>query len=260
MFRVYVDEAGTRHISEKSSRYFVVSAVMVHESHNDRVRAQLGDLKVALGRHRHQILHFRNLRPREKRVAAAAGVADFAMAPVMSVIIDKAEIGKVGPAGDMAFIAQPDPMYFWALRLLLERVSWYAEVRQKQDALMTFSHVQGLKVKKLMEYREALERKRGDEDMRINWALFEPHAFNIASPKTVDLLQVADVVASSVFQAIEPGLDGPSYLNALGPKIHRRPPKPITSYGLKVFPKQAMQLGGDLYWLSDYSRWPPRSN
>jgi len=34
MFRVYVDEAGNRTISPASSRYFVVSAVMVHESHN----------------------------------------------------------------------------------------------------------------------------------------------------------------------------------------------------------------------------------
>lgn len=258
MFRVYVDEAGTRHISAKSSRYFVVSAVMVHESHNDRAREQLSDLKLALGRQHHQILHFRNLHPPQKRVVAAAGVTDFVMAPVMSVIIDKSEIGKVGPAGNLAFIAQPDPMYFWALRLLLERVSWYAEIHQKQDVYMTFSHVQGLKVRKLMEYRLALERKHGDEDMRINWDLFAANEFHIASPKTVDLLQVADVVASSVFQAVEPGRDGPSYLDALAPKIYRRPPKPITSYGLKVFPKQAFQIGGDLQWLRQrYSRWPP---
>ena len=252
MFRVYVDESGDRRISPKSSRYFVVSAVMVHESHNDTVRRQLGDLKEELGRHRHQVLHFRNLRPAPKRKRAAEAVEGFKMARIMSVIVDKNRIGEEGPAGDVSFIAQADPMYLWALRLILERVSWYARDVGKQDALMTFSHVQGLKVGKLMAYRESLEKQRDDPAMKIDWSRFDAHKFVIASPKTVDLLQVADVAASSIFQAVEPGRDGPAYLTALKPKLYRRPPRAITSYGLKVCPENAAKPGGPLHWLCDY--------
>lgn len=251
MFRVYVDEAGNRTISAASSRYFVVSAVMVHESHNDAVREQLSDLKVELGRHRHQVLHFRNLN-RPKRLQAATAVAGFRMAPIMSVIIDKDRIGEERPAGDMSYIAQPDPMYLWALRLILERVSWYARDKQKQDVRMTFSHVQGLKVGKLMAYREALEKQRDSDEMKVEWDLFDAHRFAVASTKSVDLLQVADVAASSIFQAVEPERDGAAYLDALKPKLYRRPPKEITSYGLKVFPDTTALPGGKLAWLASY--------
>ena len=251
MFRVYVDEAGNRTISQASSRYFVVSAVMVHGSHNDTVREQLSDLKVALGRHRHQVLHFRNLN-REKRLRAARAIPDMKMARIMSVIIDKDRIGEEGPAGDVSFIAQPDPMYLWALRLLLERVSWWARDKQRQDVRMTFSHVQGLKAGKLTEYRTALEKQRGEDDMKVEWDLFDAHQFVIASPKTVDLLQVADIAASAIFQAVEPERDGPAYLDALRPKLYRRPPSLITSYGLKVFPDKAALSGGPLHWLCSY--------
>jgi hypothetical protein len=252
MFRVYVDEAGDRRISPKSSRYFVVAAVMVHESHNDKVRGQLADLKVELGRHRHQVLHFRNLRPAAKRERAAEAVSEFTIARIMSVIIDKDRIGEEGPAGDDSFISNCDPMYLWALRLLLERVSWYAQDRQKQDVLMTFSHVQGFKVGKLTAYRSALEKQREGEDMTIDWGLFDAHRFVVASPKTVDLLQVADIAASSIFQAVEPERNGPACLDALKSKIYRRPPRLITSYGLKVFPDRAIKPTGELHWLCGY--------
>lgn len=225
---------------------------MVHEEHNDRVRERLGDLKVALGRHRYQVLHFRNLRPKSKRLEAARAVASLPIARVMNVIIDKSRISGEGPAGDISFIAQADPMYLWALRLLLERVSWYARVIHRQDLLMTFSHVQGFKEGKLTAYREALEKQRDDPEMSIEWDLFDAHRFVIASPKTVDLLQVADVAASAVFQAIEPGRDGRQYLDALMPVIYKRPPNQITSYGLKVFPKKTIQIGEDLFWLTGY--------
>ena len=83
----------------------MVAAVIVHEDWND------------------QVLHFRRL-SRPKRLVAAREVGKFPLARITSAAVCKQTIGEPLPAGDMAFISNSDPMYLWALRLLLERVSW----------------------------------------------------------------------------------------------------------------------------------------
>jgi hypothetical protein len=58
LWRVYVDEAGDRGISDASSGHFVVAAVIVRDQHDGTARRQLADLRAALGRHDHHVLHF----------------------------------------------------------------------------------------------------------------------------------------------------------------------------------------------------------
>lgn len=250
MFRVYVDEAGGRHITPRSDSHFVLSAVVVHDSWNDHVRDQFADLKRQLGRHPDHVLHFSQLK-RPKRMLAAEGLAGLRIATVTSVIICKQSLIRTPATGGRAYIASADPMYLWALRLLLERVSWFATWKQQQDVIVTFSHVRRLNPAKLHAYRELLEDAPPEKDVRIDWDRFAGHPFRVESPKRVDLLQVADVAASSIYQAVEPGRDGPNYLQAWRKKIYRRN-GPITSYGLAVFPKQRANVGGSLHWLRQY--------
>lgn len=252
MFRVYVDEAGNRTISPKSDRYFVASAVIVHDdgtsgSFNEQCRAGLASMKPGLGRRPHHVLHFNKLK-KHRREPAAQAVAALPLARIVNVIICKDLIGQERAPGQMSYLANPDPMYLWALRLLLERVSWYARDHQRQDTILTFSHVRGLNPQLLHSYRRALEQAPPEKDVRIEWPLLANHPFRVASPATVDLLQLADTTASSVFQAVEPGKDGPAYVRALRPQLMRGA-GPITTYGLKVFPARAACPAGPLHWL-----------
>jgi hypothetical protein len=66
MFRVYIDEAGDRGHRPASSRHFVVSAVVVRDSYDAVVRAQLTTLRTALGRQPGHTLHFRKLTHSQK--------------------------------------------------------------------------------------------------------------------------------------------------------------------------------------------------
>lgn len=70
----------------------------------------------------------------------------------------------------MAYIARPDPMYLWALRLLLERVSWYIDEHDGTDAVVTFAHVRHFKAEKLHNYRKALELT---PEVAIRWPVFQ---------------------------------------------------------------------------------------
>jgi Protein of unknown function (DUF3800) len=255
LFRVYVDEAGNRFISPKSDNFFVVSAVIVHDEWKGRVTEDFCDLKMALGRLPEHRLHFSKL-SKLKRVAAARGVAQLPIAKITSVIVSKDRMGELGPAGDLAYIADPDPMYLWALRLLLERISWFVKA-QRGRAIVTFSHLKSLDPRQIHEYRVALESGSDDPKMTIEWPVFADHSFRVDGPKKIELLQLADTAASSTYHAVQPGADGVVYLKELKPKLYRgTPPRKsaglITKYGLKVFPDREATAGGQLAFLRQF--------
>lgn len=251
LYRVYVDEAGDRGVSEASDRHFVVSAVIVADDHDAQVRARLEGLRLALRRHPSHVLHFVKF-SHSQRLKAVQDIASFPIAAIVNVIVHKGPIDRPLPAGRTAHISHPDPMYLWALRLLLERVSWFATDEGDGQAIITFAHLKGFKTQKLHEYRQVLERSDGTQ---IRWGAFADHPFRVDSPKSVELLQVADTTASALFRAVEPDDYGNTerrYLTELAPKLYRAPGRgKVTAYGLKVFPVRACRPGGPLEFLSE---------
>lgn len=251
LYRVYVDEAGNRGISSASGCHFVVSAAIVADDLDATLRAELADLRAELGRQADHVLHFVKF-SHSQRLKAVQEVARSSVTAVANVIIHKDLIGQPMPAGDMAHISRPDPMYLWALRLLLERISWFVDDSGGSGAIVTFAHLKGFKARKLHDYRRALESSDGEG---IRWSVFRDHRFRIDNPKAVHLLQVADIAASALFQAIEPDEYGNTelrYLEELRPKLYRGGPAGITSYGLKVFPSGVAGEGGSLAFLRDF--------
>lgn len=251
LYRVYVDEAGNRGISPRSGCHFVVSAVVVADSADAQLRSDLAGLRTLLKRHSGHALHFVKL-SHSQRLKAVQEIAQFPLATIANVIVHKDLIGQPLPAGDMAYISRPDPMYLWALRLLLERISWFIDENGGTDAIVTFAHLKGFPAKKLHDYRHALKTSDG---MGIRWSIFEGHPFRIASTKSVELLQLADIAASSLFRAIESddyGNTEPRYLHELKSKIYRRGKADVTSYGLKTFPPGVSEPGGPLAFLREF--------
>lgn len=250
LYRVYVDESGDRGLSAKSDKHFVVSAVIVADSDESLVRSELGATRGALGRAPGHVLHFRKL-SHSQRLKSVQDLATFSIATTTNVIVHKDLLGQPMPAGNMAYIAKPDPMYLWALRLLLERISWFCD-EHGGEAIVTFAHVRHFQARKLHDYRRALELTSG---VQIRWPVFDRHPFRIASPNHVELLQAADIAASAVFKAVEPddyGNREPRYLAELTPVLYRRGTANVTSYGLKVFPSAQANPGGSLDFLRQY--------
>ncbi|HMJ35953.1 MAG TPA: hypothetical protein VK501_18760 [Baekduia sp.] len=179
---------------------------------------------------------------------AVQDIAASSVDVITSAILCKRGFDQPDPAGDLAYITNPDPMYLWAVRLVLERVSWYIRENGGGSAIVTFAHVRHFPAQKLHDYRRALELS----DTEIFRAAFDGHPFKIGSPDRIELLQIADTAASSLFRAVEPDEFGNverRYLQELVPKLYRRGSGPLTSYGLKVFPASHCAPGTTLHWL-----------
>lgn len=247
MRRVYIDEAGDRGTAPGSSKYFVVTAVVVDDDKDALAREALLQLKRLLGRRPEDILHFRNLTHSQK-VKACQTISSLPIDGFASVIVCKKILSTPFPSGGLAYIAQPDPMYLWAIRLLLERVSWLIRDTGEGTSIVTFAHLKRFKAVKLHSYREALRHS----PTSIHWPSFEGHDFRLSAPSKTHLLQVADICASALFKAVEPdeyGNPEPRYLTELRSIIYRRTSGLLTSYGLKVFPNAEAEPGGSLHHL-----------
>jgi hypothetical protein len=145
-------------------------------------------------------------------------------------------------------MTQPDPMYLFALRMLLERISWYVDEHRGGEAVVTFAHLKRFKVIKLHNYRVILEML----PTTIRWRVFHGRPFHVADMKTRELLQLADACASALYKAVEPDEYGnreTRYQESLDPLVYRRGRAPVTSYGYKVFPPAEGEAGGSLHFL-----------
>jgi hypothetical protein len=166
---------------------------------------------------------------------------------ITNVIMVKPRVAAATPTGG-TFIKHPDPMYLYAVRLLLERVSWYVHENGGGPAIVTFAHLTRFPVAKLHSYRRALEQSA----TQIRWSAYQGHPWRVNHPNTIALLQLADATASALFKAVDPDQYGNTedrYVRALAPKHYRRGQANITSYGLKVFPTSECKKGGSLEFL-----------
>ena len=234
MFRVYIDEAGDRGHSATSSTHFIVAAVIVRDEYDAVLRAQLTTLRTALGRAPGHTLHFRKLTHSQKLKASQEN-ASFSLDAITSVTMVKPRFAVPNAEGETPYIKQPDPMYLWAVRLLLERVSWYIGDHGGGPTIVTFAHLTRFPATKLNNYRQALEYS----NTQICWQMFEGHQFRQDHPNNLQLLQVADSCASALFKAVEPddyGNTEDPISAGPGPKLYRRGTANVASYDLKVFP------------------------
>jgi hypothetical protein len=249
LWRVYVDESGDRGRASGSSEHFNVSAVIVRDSDDAAVRAELATAKSALALAPTTVLHFHKL-SHGRKVRLCREMANFSIAATASVIVCKRKITPF-PSGGMPYITNPDPLYLWAVRLLLERVSWYIRDHGGGTSIVTFAHLTRFKAAKLHNYRQALF----NSNTSIHWASFDGHPFRFNYPSKVEMLQVADTMASALRQAVEPdpyGVIEDRYLSELSPLLYRYGSSPVTKYGLKTFPSAEGDPGGSLVRLRNF--------
>lgn len=223
--RAFVDEAGQRSASKRSSAHFVMAAVVIDETDlqatADMHEALRGDLKRAPG----QTLHWRNLRSHGQRAHAARTLASMPVT-VSAVVVCKRHLRSP--------IADEHAAYLYTMRILLERLSWLA---QERGAILDFTlaHIVRFKVAQLREYETRLRAR----DTALKWGHLDPVGGRIDQPSRVEQLQLADIAASGTFQAFEPDEFGNTerrYLHELTPVLYRRRGRALTSYGLKVHP------------------------
>lgn len=262
-FTVFVDESGCEGFvfrdppDKGSSDWFVVSAVVTFTTQQDRVLALADKIRSTTGIKPKGLIHFADM-PHERRVRAYHEVRQENLRFV-SVIINKRAIKR-----PEIFTAQRGRLYYYAVRLLLERVSWLCRDTAKKlsannNAKVIFEHRKRLKHDDLVSYLNLLQNLTDDEfwiatsssDIRIDWNVISPSRVETAAKRQYAGLQIADLAASGLRASLETNKYGNTehrYAKLLVPQIYKRSGN-FTSYGLKFFPSIPSEENDYMHWV-----------
>jgi hypothetical protein len=225
LYRVYVDETGDRGWGGRSSPIFVTSAVIVRDGHDRDLLEALDGINAALKKPAGTVLHWtENVKGHSQRKYVVRQLAALDMT-ITSVIVFKS------PSGSGAGVRDPALMYNYAVRRLLERVSWFVD-DAGGIASVTFAHLRNFPYPRLRQYIAYLQLQRTE----IRWAAFTGTP-KIDQPSRIRPLQVADLAAGAHGSALRPDRYGAyeaGYLLELAPRIYVRGNANVMSYGFNI--------------------------
>jgi hypothetical protein len=258
-FVVYIDESGDEGFafSEGSSEWFILSGVVTRKA-KDLATVKLVDrVRELLKKPPKKPLHFRDLK-HEQRLPFIGEIARAELRTV-SVLIHKPSLKEIETFQDRY------RLYFYAVRYLFERVSWYCrDHKTSQDlgdgtAEIVFSNRSGMSYKELREYLKYLKSKTGPLDVRIDWSVVnvnDDSKITTYSPGKRMGLQIADAVAGSFYYAVQPSQYGyveDRYARMLKPVVYSHAGRYL-GYGLKFWPREVdekLHSEPQFSWLRD---------
>jgi hypothetical protein len=256
-FVVYIDESGDEgfRFGEGSTNWFILSAVITEKSTDLATVKLVDDVRLQLGRKADdkKELHFRRLK-HEHRLPFLHRISQAALRTV-TVMIHKPSIINVERYQERFLL------YFYASRLLLERVSWCCRdsktphIAGDGSAEIQFSHRGGMKYEEFRQYMEKLRVKSALSDVRIDWDIINPNQITAYSPKLMGM-QIADAVASGFFfstQVNQYGFVEDRYARMLEPTVYHHRGR-YNGYGIKVWPNEAQKITenqSELRWLKE---------
>lgn len=254
-YAVYIDESGDEgfQFDKGSSRWFVLSAVVTRKS-NDLETVKLVDtVRNLLGRKDREPLHFRSLK-QEHRLPFLHQIAQADLRTV-TVFIHKLSIHNV------ELFQQRNRLYFYASRLLLERISWYCRDGRPDEpdgdgsAQIIFSNRGGMKYDEFRTYLAVLKSQTGMFGVEIDWNVIKADQITAYAAKQMGL-QIADAVASGFFfgvQTSQYGFTEDRYARMIKPVVYHRKGR-YDGYGLKFWPRECepmLKTESHLRWLQE---------
>jgi hypothetical protein len=236
-FFAYIDESGDEgfRFDSGSPEWFVLSAAIT------RYENDLETVKV-LDKVREQIrlkpktpLHFRNLK-HARRITYVTALSQGRLRAI-SILVHKPSLTA------KETFQKRNVLYFYAVRYLLERVSWFCREHHRKDcgdgsAILVFSKRKNMSYDEMKNYIDILKEKSEHQDIQIDWRAFRRDQFQVYPHAERMGLQIADAIASSLFTACQPSVYGyvkPQYAQILRPIVYKRKGRYL-GYGLKFWP------------------------
>jgi hypothetical protein len=233
-YNAYIDEAGDEGFvtmttpGQGSSEWLVLGAVIVKEEDDLALSHAVDDLRQLLNKPPPKPLHFRNLRHNARR-AAMDRLARYDF--VFSIVA----LWKPPGSGPGKQFPKAPYMYNWACRLLVERLTWYADDHGRKINLF-FSNRASTSYQELQSYMNWIQNDPACQVRRGCIDSFKP------VNQTVKLIQIADFYTSASFMSLEPDSFGNSeeaYLQRVKHQLYRRSGN-LFSYGFKGWPTQGL--------------------
>lgn len=247
-FVICIDESGDEGFSfgQGSSDWFVISAVITRKAKDLEVVKLVDAVRGLLGKPEKKPLHFRDLK-HEQRLPFVDAIAK-ADLRVASILVHKPSLKAPET------FRERYRLYFYAVRYLLERASWYCRdhktARDVGDgsAEVIFSNRSGMSYGELCEYLKVLHNQSDVQRVNMAWEVIKSEQV-VAHPAGRRMgLQIADAVASSFFYAVQASRHGfteDRYARMLKPVVYHRERRYL-GYGLKFWPGEA-----DFPWVKE---------
>lgn len=257
-FIAYVDESGDEGFKfrapgvEGATHWFALSAVVIRRDHEPRAVSVINDVRQALNKPPLYTLHFRFLK-HPQRVMFAQRIARRSALRLTTVLAHKPSLAGSTLVADSR-------LYFYATRILLERVSWIcrdaADRYKNGDGTchVVFSNRSNLSYEAMREYLTLLKDKSEELRCRIDWTVIRPDKVSSEQHNAMKGLQIADAVASSFFHAVEPDQwenTEDRYARTLLPRCYRYKGR-LNRYGVKICcgnKPTEQQIEGSIPWL-----------
>lgn len=251
----YIDEAGDdglgkfRAVGQDGQTHWLGIGACLVSAENDRLMPAWRDEIIgAFPRRRRRDLHFREL-DHNQRVHAVRVIA---RKPLGSIIVLSNKRTLVGHPGYKQF-KQKNLLYKYLLRYALERISDACHRRHQRSpcgdgrAKIVFSRRGAMNYPEFMEYMIKLRDLQGE---RGGWHLIKWDSLDIEGLEAVDHstragLQIADVITSAFFQAVEPNPYGqyePRYAYELRNTVMRTAQGEYMNYGIKPVPNLSQMV------------------
>lgn len=236
-FHAYIDEAGDEGFKfgetrdTGSSDWFIVSACVVRSTRLSNASRKLLSILQPIEEKRQSPVHFHKL-PHDAKVALIECIASLPIR-IICICVDKRTL----PAGHT--LGSDRRMYFYATRLLLERISWIARDQKKANegdgrCKLHFSHCKGLSYARLGEYLQVVKGTHN----QIAWPNLDTVNFNVLGHADNIWLRAADAIASGVGQGLElsrHGFTEERFVRSLKKVVYHNGINYL-SYGMKFMP------------------------
>lgn len=228
----FIDESGAAGGRDPGNEFFALGAAIIHESSMDWSHQFLEELRAGLRRRPGEHLHFKN-------ISTKTGQRNLAGSMMASPYLGYVGVGihKAAFPADEGW--DHDKTYFWALTLMLERLSWVAK-RKDRDVEVVIAHKQRMTREALKGHEELLRNGRGvSGGNKIEWDHCRK-MMRISTPKETEQLQLADFFVSMVGAALngetQHRVINESYVRALGDRIWSSWQGNCSGYGMKIHP------------------------
>lgn len=240
-FVAYIDESGDEGFKfnadgSGASRWFVLSAVVVRKTNDLQMVEAAKKAREILGFQPKQQIHFCKLK-HEQRVPLARIIGGLPVRTV-NILIHKPSI-----ADPEIFQQEAYSLYRWASRLLLERISWLCRDNRGKDdtgdgrVQLIYSNRSAMSYEDLRAYIGQLHHNPGGQVVNIDWNCIDESMVRAVNHDQLAGLQLADVVASSMYQAVTANRYGETeskYFQLLAKTIYKHKGK-HEGYGLKFW-------------------------
>lgn len=234
---VYLDEAGdfglknVTPIDERgASEWFVMGAVVVRKENEAEVPRWLRSIRDDAKSTQSIDLHFRTLSNRQKLLVCQK-LAELHVR-LFVVVSNKQNMRRYRNQSASRISQHKHWFYWWIARLILERVTDFCATRNEQEGVpdrklqIEFSRRKDLRRHEFTDYFTRLWAQAGSPYLnkrRIDWSVFDWQNVHFYDHRSRAGLQMADVVASSFYQAVNVRPHGtcyPEYAKLLMPRIY----------------------------------------